>query len=162
MDRIEELSRQVLQAAETRGVMLALAESCTGGLLSATLTEIAGASLVVERGFVTYSNGAKVELLGVPAELIERDGAVSESVARAMAEGAVARSAAQVAAAITGVAGPGGSDAKPEGLVHIAVACDWAPTAHQRCQFGAIGRGEVRRQSVESALEMMLEVLEAV
>src|ERR687894_2174634 len=126
-----EQARDVLARFDAAGYKLATAESCTGGLIAGALTEVPGSSSVVERGFVTYSNEAKTELLGVPAELIARHGAVSESVARAMAEGALARSRADVAVAITGIAGPGGATAtKPVGLVHFALARRGAPTAH--------------------------------
>ncbi len=117
------LAEEVLTAARQAGLKLATAESCTGGLVAGALTDIAGSSDVVERGFVTYSNQAKCDLLGVPVELLIAHGAVSEPVARAMAEGAVAHSAADVAVAVTGIAGPGGGTAtKPVGLVHLACA----------------------------------------
>ena len=120
-DDIDRLARKVVEAATARGRAIATAESCTGGLVSGALTAVAGSSAVVERGFVTYSNAAKAELLGVPAELIDRHGAVSEPVARAMAEGALVHSAAAVSVAVTGIAGPGGgSPDKPVGLVHFA------------------------------------------
>ncbi|MGD1922855.1 MAG: CinA family protein [Paracoccaceae bacterium] len=156
-DDLHTLARQVLKACDAKGFMLATAESCTGGLVSATLVDIPGSSSVVERGFVTYSNAAKSELLGVPAEMIETHGAVSEPVAIAMAEGALARSNAHVTVAITGVAGPGGGTAaKPEGLVHFACARADQATAHARIEFGAIGRTEVRHASVLQAFEMIL------
>lgn len=156
-DDIEALARQVIEAASARGLMVAAAESCTGGLVSAALTSVAGSSAVVERGFVTYSNAAKSELLGVPADLIERHGAVSEAVARAMAEGAVVHSAAQVSVAVTGIAGPGGGSAdKPVGLVHFA-ASGPAGLVHAERRFGDIGREGVRLASLRLALDLLLE-----
>lgn len=154
---IEILARKVVEAAAARGLTVALAESCTGGLVSGALTAIAGSSAVVERGFVTYSNAAKSDLLGVPMDLIERHGAVSEPVARAMAEGAVRRSTAQVSVAVTGVAGPGGGSAdKPVGLVHFAAAGP-AGLIHLERRFGDIGREAVRLDSVRVALELLLD-----
>lgn len=150
------LAVEVLEACRAAGLMIATAESCTGGLVAAALTDIAGSSAVVERGFVTYSNDAKSELLGVPKALIDEQGAVSEPVARSMAEGALARSPADLAVAVTGIAGPGGGTAaKPEGLVHFAIARRGRPTRHQRIRFGAIGRALVRARSVETALLML-------
>jgi nicotinamide-nucleotide amidase len=138
---------------------LATAESCTGGLIAALFTEIAGASDVVERGFVTYSNEAKSELVGVSAALIARHGAVSEPVARAMAKGALAHSHADIAVAVTGVAGPGGGSAqKPVGLVHIAVARKGGGELHRECRFGDIGRGPIRMASVKAALQLISRV----
>jgi nicotinamide-nucleotide amidase len=152
----------ILADFRKRGLKLATAESCTGGLVAGVLTEIAGSSGVVERGFVTYSNAAKQESLGVSAALLEAHGAISEAVARAMAEGALAHSHADVAVAVTGLAGPGGgSEAKPVGLVHLAVARSGGPTLHRECRFGDIGRGEVRVKSVEVALALVRQVLEA-
>jgi nicotinamide-nucleotide amidase len=139
-----------------RGWMLATAESCTGGLVAGLLTEIAGSSAVVERGFVTYSNAAKEELLGVPRDMLERHGAVSGQVARAMAEGALARSAADVAVAITGIAGPGGGTAeKPVGLVHFATAARTGQTQHAERRFGDLGRSPVRRAAILTALDLL-------
>jgi len=153
---------RLLDAFRARRFRLATAESCTGGLIAALLTEIPGASDVVERGFVTYSNAAKQECLGVPAALLEAHGAISQAVARAMAEGALAHSHADVAVAVTGLAGPGGgSAAKPVGLVHLAAARTGGPTLHQECRFGDIGRGEVRIRSVEVALALLWRALEA-
>lgn len=154
---IELLARMVVEAATARGLMVAAAESCTGGLVSGALTGVAGSSAVVERGFVTYGNAAKAELLGVPADLIGRHGAVSEPVARAMAEGALAGSRAQVAVAVTGIAGPGGGSAdKPVGLVHFAAAGP-AGLIHVERRFGDIGREAVRLDSVRVALELLLD-----
>ena len=153
----ETLATAVLDSCRKRGLMLATAESCTGGLVAATLVDIPGSSAVVERGFVTYSNAAKSELLGVPSATIETFGAVSEETARAMAEGALERAPVDIAVAITGVAGPGGGTPdKPEGLVHFACAGKGLETVHDRIEFGAIGRGHVRSRSAQHALEMVL------
>ncbi|CAA7626109.1 CinA family protein [Magnetospirillum sp. SS-4] len=150
------VAAEVLAAFEARGLMLATAESCTGGMVAAALTAIAGSSKVVERGFVTYSNQAKTEMLGVPAILIESHGAVSEAVARAMADGALARSRADVAIAITGIAGPGGGTAqKPVGLVHLARAERGGTTAH-RSEIFAGDRDAVRLAAAMTALTMLL------
>lgn len=156
----EPLARAVLAAARARGWRVATAESCTGGMVAAALTDIAGSSDVFERGFVTYSNRAKTELLGVAPDLIAAHGAVSEPVARAMAAGARARSAADLAVAITGVAGPGASEAKPEGLVWFALAGPAGVTALRR-DFGPIGRAAIRQASAETALAMLRDAAEA-
>jgi nicotinamide-nucleotide amidase len=153
----EDKARAVLRAFDAAGLKVALAESCTGGMVSAALTDIPGSSSVVDRGFVTYSNAAKAAMLGVPMALIEAHGAVSEPVARAMAEGALAASDADVSVAITGVAGPGGTAAKPEGLVHFATARRGGETRAAERRFGAIGRRQVREASVDVALDMLLE-----
>jgi nicotinamide-nucleotide amidase len=151
---------RLLDACRKAGLKLATAESCTGGLVAAMLTEIAGSSDVVERGFVTYSDEAKIEALGVPADLIAAHGAVSEAVARAMAEGALRHAHADIAVSVTGVAGPGGgSAAKPVGLVHLACARAGRPTLHQECRFGDIGRDGVRLKSVEAALALVWRML---
>lgn len=158
-DLIDAAGR-VLDRCRSQGVKLTTAESCTGGLLSAYLTEIPGSSDVFERGFVTYSNAAKNEQLGVPAELISEHGAVSEEVARAMAGGALRHAAADVSVSVTGVAGPGGgTPEKPVGLVHMAAARRGQQVHHVRCEFGDIGRGEIRRRSVARALELATLVL---
>ena len=141
--------------------MVVTAESCTGGLIAGALTDIAGASDVVERGFVTYSYESKSELLGVPAAMIQEHGAVSESVARAMAEGALAASRAQLSIAVTGVAGPGSdSQAKPAGLVHLASAQSGKGVLHEVREFGDIGRDAVRQAAVEAALDLILARLQ--
>ena len=146
---------ELLVRCRDSSVMLATAESCTGGLIAAALTEIAGSSDVVDRGFVTYSNEAKSDLVGVRAELIVEHGAVSEAVARAMAEGALARSRASLSVAVTGVAGPGGGTVeKPVGLVHFACANTGAETAH-RSEIFAGDRGAVRLATLRLALAMM-------
>jgi nicotinamide-nucleotide amidase len=146
----------LLDAYRDKGLKIATAESCTGGLVAALLTEIPGSSSVMERGFVTYSNEAKIELIGVPAELIAAHGAVSEPVARAMAEGALAHSRADVAVGITGVAGPtGGTATKPVGLVHFGLARKGAATIHLERRYGDLGREIVRRRAVEDALALL-------
>jgi nicotinamide-nucleotide amidase len=150
----------LLDAYKAKGLKIATAESCTGGLVAALLTEVSGSSAVVERGFVTYSNEAKTELVGVPAELIAAHGAVSEPVARAMAEGALAHSRADVAVGITGVAGPtGGTAAKPVGLVHFGLARKGAATVHLERRYGDLGRENVRRRAVEDALSLLEQAL---
>lgn len=150
----------LLEAARLQSITIATAESCTGGLLAAALTAVPGSSDVFERGFVTYSNPAKSEMLGVPAWLIERHGAVSEDVARAMAGGALTHSHATLAVAITGVAGPGGSSAdKPVGLVHLAGGKRDSAIRHERLLLGDIGRSEIRRRSVEQALALLASLL---
>lgn len=156
-DDIQSLARQMIEAAAGRGLMIATAESCTGGLVAAALTAVAGSSAVVDRGFVTYSNAAKSRMLDVPSDLIETFGAVSEPVARAMAQGAVAHSDAEISVSITGVAGPGGGSAdKPVGLVHFASAGP-AGVVHVERRFGDIGREAVRLDSVRVALGLLLD-----
>jgi nicotinamide-nucleotide amidase len=155
-ERLLRVAESLLATCRTHGLKVATAESCTGGLIAALLTEIPGSSDVVERGFVTYSNAAKSEELGVPADVIAAHGAVSEPVARAMAEGAVAHSHADLAVSVTGVAGPGGgSAAKPVGLVHLGLARRNAPTLHQELRLGDIGRGPIRMATVEAALALL-------
>lgn len=150
----------LLATCRARGETIATAESCTGGLVAATLTAVPGSSEVFERGFVTYSNAAKSEMLGVPVWLIERHGAVSEDVARAMVGGALTHSRATIAVAVTGIAGPsGGTAEKPVGLVHFAVARRDEPVRHERVLFGDIGRAEIRRESVERALGLLASLL---
>jgi nicotinamide-nucleotide amidase len=147
---------RVLDASRANGLKIATAESCTGGLVAGALTDIAGSSDVVERGFVTYSNEAKVEMLGVPEATLATHGAVSKATAEAMAVGAIRRSAADLAVAVTGIAGPGGGTAeKPVGLVHFAVAARDGRHGHRERRFGDIGRAEVRQRSVLVALEML-------
>jgi len=156
-----DLAPKVLDACKARGLMLATAESCTGGMVASSLVDIAGSSAVVDCGFVTYSNQAKARMLGVPMGMIVEHGAVSEPVARAMAEGALANSRADLSVAITGVAGPGGGTAeKPEGLVHFAAARKGSDTTAVRIEFGALGRSAVRRLSMEQALSMLLDLAE--
>lgn len=159
-DTLLRLAETLLQRCREAKAMLATAESCTGGLIAATLTEIAGSSDVFERGFVTYSNEAKIYSLGIPAEIVAGHGAVSEPVARAMAEGCLRKSNADIAIACTGIAGPGGgTSTKPVGLVHIAVAAHGQETMHQRMTYGEIGRAAVRRATVEDALNLAGEML---
>jgi nicotinamide-nucleotide amidase len=154
------LARLTLDEAQQRRLKIVTAESCTGGLIAGLLTEIPGSSLTVERGFVVYSNKAKEEMLGVPGDLIADAGAVSEPVARAMAEGALAESRANIAVAVTGVAGPGGgTPLKPVGLVHFAVARENKPIFHQAMRFGEIGRSKIRLATIETALEMVRKMM---
>lgn len=150
----------ILAQARTDKLKIATAESCTGGLIIALLTEIPGSSDVVERGFVTYSNQAKRDLLGVPGDLIADFGAVSEPVARAMAEGALTYSRADLSVSVTGVAGPGGGTAmKPVGHVHFAAARTGRSIIHEQHRFGAIGRAEIRLKAVETALALLQRLL---
>ena len=156
---LERLARDVLNACRDAGVRLAVAESCTGGLISGCLTAVAGSSDVVERGFVTYSNEAKMDLLGVPEDLLMDYGAVSAEVARAMAEGALSGSRAQLSAAVTGIAGPGGGTAeKPVGLVHMATARAGGATFAVKRVFGG-EREAVRLQAVETVLTLLMKRL---
>ncbi len=139
--------------------MIATAESCTGGLVAAALTEVAGASEVFERGFVTYSNAAKIAMLGVRAETLAAHGAVSEAVAREMAEGALARSQAGLAISVTGIAGPGGSEFKPEGRVCFGLAVLGSLPQTETVEFGALGRAEVRLAARDHALGLLAAAL---
>ena len=149
-------ARSLLEACRSRGVRVTTAESCTGGLIAAALTEIAGSSDVFERGFVTYRDEAKAEDLGVSQESLAAHGAVSEAVAREMALGALRRSASEVSVAVTGVAGPGGgSPEKPVGLVHLASASRNGSVVHRRREFGEIGREAVRQATVLAALDLL-------
>ncbi|MGO7210097.1 CinA family protein [Rhizobium ruizarguesonis] len=144
------------------GLMISTAESCTGGLIAGALTEISGSSAVIDRGFVTYTNGAKIEMLGVQAETLLRFGAVSEETARQMVHGALFRSRAEIAVAVTGIAGPGGGSAeKPVGLVHIAAKSRAGALIHRKMHYGDIGRSEVRLATVRTALEMVRSLLAA-
>jgi len=153
---LAEAARLTLDAARAHSLKLATAESCTGGLVSAALTEIAGSSDVFDRGFTTYSNAAKRDLLGVPEDRLDRHGAVSAETARAMAEGALARSCAQRAVSITGIAGPGGgSPEKPVGLVWFALARTGGETQVLARRFGEAGRGRVRLLSALEALRLL-------
>lgn len=153
---------EVIELLRTKGWKLATAESCTGGMVAAAMTDVAGSSDVFDRGFVTYSNLSKAEMLGVVPALIAIHGAVSSQVARAMAEGALLYSKAQISVAITGVAGPGGgSTEKPVGLVHFSVATNGLPTAHTEMKFGDAGRSQVRSKARDSALQMVLDQLKA-
>jgi len=159
--QVRAAAERVLDLCRGRGLKVVTAESCTGGLVAGALTDIAGSSDVVDCGLVTYSNAAKEHLLGVPAHVLGKHGAVSRETAEAMAQGALKRSGADLAVAITGIAGPGGGSAeKPVGLVHFAVARGSTLKAREQ-RFGDIGRSEVRRLSVLVALAMVAELAEA-
>jgi nicotinamide-nucleotide amidase len=153
---LREKAAQVLELCRARGLKVATAESCTGGLVAGALTEIAGSSDVVDRGFVTYSNDAKEAMLGVPPATLARHGAVSAETAAAMAVGALEKSSADIVVAITGIAGPGGgTQQKPVGLVHFAAASrDGRNLARER-RYGDVGRQSVREQSVAEALDLL-------
>lgn len=154
---LQDKAENLLEAYRRRGWMLAAAESCTGGLVLGCLTEIAGSSDVVERGFVTYTNAAKREVLGVPGDLIDEVGAVSAEVARAMAEGALARSKADAAVSVTGVAGPGGGSVqKPVGLVFFGCVRHGAPAWSVERRFDG-GRSRIRLASVDAALDLLAD-----
>jgi len=149
---------EVLNLARARGVMIATAESCTGGLIAVRLTDVPGSSDVVDRGFVTYSNAAKVEMLGILPATLDTHGAVSEEIAAEMALGALTRSKAGIAVSVTGIAGPGGSEMKPEGRVCFGIA-DAAGVRTETVEFGAIGRAEVREATVDHALALLAAAL---
>jgi len=152
----EDLATTVLDHFRSRGLLLATAESCTGGMIAAAVTAIAGSSDVFDRGFVTYSNEAKQQMIGVKAETLARHGAVSKETAIEMASGAIRASRADVAVAVTGVAGPGGgSSEKPVGLVHLAIAMRGGAIHHHEFRFGDIGRDQVRAATVRSALSLL-------
>lgn len=151
---------QILESARQIGWKIATAESCTGGMVAAALTDIAGSSAVFDRGFVTYSNTAKQDMLGVSGQSLEQYGAVSQEVAREMARGALARSEADLAVSITGIAGPGGSDFKPEGRVCFGVASKSFPLHSEQVDFGAPGRDKVRHAACNYALGLLLRALE--
>ncbi len=150
---------EVLQAARYWGVTIATAESCTGGMISAALTDVAGSSDVFDRGFVTYSNEAKMQMLGVRHATLEAHGAVSEAVAREMAEGALDHSTATLAVSVTGIAGPGGSEFKPEGRVCFGLAQAGRETRVETVDFGALGRAGVRQATVAHALALLAGAL---
>ncbi len=139
--------------------MIATAESCTGGLIAGALTEVPGSSDVVDRGFVTYSNAAKGQMLGVDRDLLADHGAVSEEVAGAMAEGALRQSEAHLTVSVTGIAGPGGSENKPEGRVCFGIAMDGRVTLKETVEFGSIGRSNVRAKTVDHALKLLTDAL---
>lgn len=149
---------QVLALARRRGVMIATAESCTGGLIAGRLTDVPGSSDAVDRGFVTYSNAAKIQMLGIRPETLEAHGAVSEEIAAEMASGALARSDAGIAVAVTGIAGPGGSEHKPEGRVCFGIS-DALGTRTETVDFGALGRAQVRAATVDHALALLARAL---
>jgi nicotinamide-nucleotide amidase len=156
----EGLARQVLAACEERGIMLATAESCTGGMIAAALTDITGSSAVVDSGFVTYSNEAKMEMLGVRPETLEAHGAVSRETAIEMAAGALARSRAGIAVSVTGIAGPGGGSAeKAVGLVWFGLAVTGQPPVAEQHLFEDKGRAFIREESVKAALSLILQGL---
>lgn len=155
-ERLRNLAMLVMDEASERRVRLVTAESCTGGLLAALFTELAGSSRFLERGFVTYSNESKVELLGVAGDVLADYGAVSEAVARQMAEGALEHSRANLSIAITGIAGPGGgTPMKPVGTVHLACARENKAMMHEMLMLGDIGRSEIRLATLEAALDMI-------
>ncbi len=158
-DHLDEQAERLMHRLCDRKLTIATAESCTGGMLAALLTDIEGAGHGFDRGFVTYSTESKTELLGIEPDLLERNEAVSEVVARAMAEGALSRSTADIAIGITGFAGPAGSNHE-EGLVHLALARRDAPTVHVEKHFGPKGRGVIRVQSLKTMLEMLERALE--
>ena len=153
-DDVRTAASNLLNTCRTAGLMVATVESCTGGMVAGSLTEIAGSSAVVDRGFVTYTNEAKNELVGVPMELFPKVGAVSEEVARAMAAGGLSHSRADIAVGITGVAGPGQSENKPAGLVHICAARKDGNVLHERCMFDG-DRAAVRKASVLKAFDLI-------
>lgn len=158
---IESLARRIIHEFTERGLTIATAESCTGGLIAGALTEIAGSSAVVDRGFVTYSNAAKQKMIGVKAETLAHVGAVSRETAIEMATGALHAAGTQVAVAVTGIAGPGGGSAeKPVGLVHIAATSSAEITLHQEMRYGDLGREGIRLATVKTALEMILDVVQ--
>lgn len=151
----EALAASVLTALKDRGWMVASAESCTGGLVMAALTDIPGSSAAVDRGFVTYTNAAKMQMLGVTENTLKAYGAVSEQVAEEMALGALSQSDAQIAVSITGIAGPGGSEHKPEGRVCFGLACIDQPIYSETVEFGALGRAIVRQKAAQKALTLL-------
>ncbi|MCV3737553.1 CinA family protein [Rhizobium sp. TRM96647] len=158
-DDIEKAAARLISDFTARGLLVATAESCTGGLIAGALTEIAGSSAVVDRGFVTYSNEAKTALLGVRPETLSAHGAVSEQTAREMAEGALSASKADCTVAVTGIAGPGGgSPEKPVGLVHLAAARRDGRVLHRAMRYGEIGRHKIRLATVRTALAMLAEI----
>ncbi len=153
------LPAEILQAARFWSYRIATAESCTGGMVAAALTDVAGSSDVFDRGFVTYSNAAKIAMLGVALETLDAFGAVSEDVARQMAEGALNRSESNLAVSITGIAGPGGSEFKPEGRVCFGLAQQGEPTLVETVEFGALGRAKVRLAARDHALTLLSKAL---
>lgn len=159
---IEALAQRVVSDFSARGLMVSTAESCTGGLIAGALTEIAGSSAVVDRGFVTYTNDAKMDMLGVGAETLASFGAVSRQTALQMLHGALFRSRADFAVAVTGIAGPGGGSLdKPVGLVHLATRSRSGKILHREMRYGEIGRTAVRLATVKTALEMLIALNQA-
>ncbi|WHA39854.1 CinA family protein [Agrobacterium larrymoorei] len=160
---IEEQARQIIAEFSAKNIMVSTAESCTGGLIVGVLTEIAGSSAVVDRGFVTYTNQAKMEMLGVSEATLAAYGAVSKETALQMVHGALFRSRAKISVAVTGIAGPsGGSDHKPVGLVHLAARSRDGRLIHREMRYGDIGRDQVRLATVRTALEIVLELSQSV
>ena len=156
---ITSIAASIVRDFTAAGRMLSTAESCTGGLIAGALTEISGSSAVVDRGFVTYTNAAKMQMLGVQEETLVRFGAVSEETARQMVHGALFRSRADLAIAVTGIAGPGGgSPEKPVGLVHLAAKSRSGKLVHRKMLYGDIGRTEVRLATIRTALQMLIEI----
>ncbi len=156
-----ERAAALLAALVARGWTVTTAESCTGGMVAAAITDIAGSSQVFEQGFITYSNAAKITMLGVAPETLDAVGAVSEEVVREMAQGARDRAGATLAVAISGIAGPGGSEHKPEGRVCFALASDAAEIFSETVEFGALGRAEVRRAARDHALDLLLKATQS-
>lgn len=153
------IAADILAAARAKGIRIATAESCTGGMIAAALTDIAGSSDVFDCGFVTYSNAAKVAMLGVSQTTLAAFGAVSDQIAAEMADGAAARAGVALAVATTGIAGPGGSEFKPEGRVCFGLAMRGQPTKTQTIEFGPLGRAAVRTAATDYALGMLLAAL---
>ena len=158
-DHLDEQAERLMHRLCDADLTVATAESCTGGMLAALLTDIEGAGHGFDRGFVTYTKESKADLLGIPRDLLDRNDAVSETVARAMAEGALARSKAQIAIGVTGFAGPAGDNCE-EGLVHFALARRGRATVHREEHFGPIGRGAIRVKSLKAMLDMLEQCLE--
>jgi nicotinamide-nucleotide amidase len=155
-------ARDLFELCKAKQLTIVTAESCTGGLVAGALTEIPGASEILDRGFVTYSNAAKQRMLGIPDAMLKTHGAVSRATVEAMARGALAYAPASLSIAVTGVAGPtGGTEAKPVGLVHFAVAARDGRLLHLERRFGDLGRGEIRRRSVIDALDLLAELAKA-
>lgn len=148
-----------MMLSQNLNVMIATAESCTGGMIAAALTDLAGSSAVFDRGFVTYTNAAKIEMLGVCAQTLADHGAVSQSVAGEMASGALVQSGAGIAVSVTGIAGPGGSEHKPEGRVCFGIAATGSSVHVETVEFGALGRAEVRSATVDHALALVTNAL---
>ena len=156
---ITAMTESIIRDFTAAGLMVSTAESCTGGLIAGALTEISGSSAVVDRGFVTYTNTAKMQMLGVQEETLARFGAVSEETARQMVHGALFRSRADLAVAVTGIAGPGGgSPEKPVGLVHLAAKSRSGKLIHRKMLYGDIGRTDVRLATIRTALQMLIEI----
>ncbi|MBB3440429.1 CinA family protein [Rhizobium sp. BK379] len=157
---ITAMAEDIIRDFTVAGLMVSTAESCTGGLIAGALTEISGSSAVVDRGFVTYTNVAKMQMLGVQEETLARFGAVSEETARQMVHGALFRSRAHLAVAVTGIAGPGGgSPEKPVGLVHLAAKSRSGKLVHRKMLYGDIGRTDVRLATIRTALQMLIEIV---